>query len=81
MIGYAKTKYALLYTQIFQELYLQVNFNCGGCLQIHVTFLLVIFETEINTLKERQKEREPIRGDSQICQLLTCNIGSPISVL
>lgn len=30
----------LLYTQIFQELYYQADFNCGGRLPIHVTFML-----------------------------------------
>ena len=30
----------MLYTQIFQELYHQADFNCGGRLPIHVTFLL-----------------------------------------
>jgi type IV secretion system protein VirD4 len=30
----------MLYTQIFQELYYQADFNCGGRLPIHVTFLL-----------------------------------------
>lgn len=30
----------LLYTQIFQELYYQADFNCGGRLPIHVTLLL-----------------------------------------
>ncbi|MDD3416783.1 MAG: type IV secretory system conjugative DNA transfer family protein [Lachnospiraceae bacterium] len=30
----------LLYTQIFQELYYQADFNCGGALPIHVTFML-----------------------------------------
>lgn len=30
----------LLYTQIFQELYHQADFNCGGRLPIHVTFML-----------------------------------------
>lgn len=30
----------LLYTQIFQELYYQADFLCGGSLPIHVTFLL-----------------------------------------
>lgn len=30
----------LLYTQIFQELYYQADFNCGGRLPIHVTFVL-----------------------------------------
>lgn len=30
----------LLYTQIFQELYYQADFNYGGRLPIHVTFLL-----------------------------------------
>lgn len=29
-----------LYTQIFQELYYQADFNCGGRLPIHVTFML-----------------------------------------
>ena len=30
----------MLYTQIFQELYYQADFNCGGRLPIHVTFML-----------------------------------------
>ncbi len=30
----------MLYTQIFQELYYQADFNCGGALPIHVTFML-----------------------------------------
>lgn len=30
----------MLYTQIFQELYFQADFNCGGRLPIHVTFML-----------------------------------------
>lgn len=30
----------MLYTQIFQELYHQADFNCGGRLPIHVTFML-----------------------------------------
>ena len=30
----------LLYTQIFQELYYQADFNCGGRLPIHVSFIL-----------------------------------------
>lgn len=30
----------MLYTQIFQELYYQADFNCGGSLPIHVTFML-----------------------------------------
>ena len=30
----------MLYTQIFQELYYQADFHCGGRLPIHVTFLL-----------------------------------------
>ena len=30
----------LLYTQIFQELYYQADFHCGGRLPIHVTFML-----------------------------------------
>ena len=30
----------LLYTQIFQELYYQADFKCGGRLPIHVTFML-----------------------------------------
>lgn len=30
----------MLYTQIFQELYFQADFNCGGSLPIHVTFML-----------------------------------------
>lgn len=30
----------LLYTQIFQELYYQADFNCGGRLPVHVTFML-----------------------------------------
>ena len=30
----------LLYTQVFQELYYQADFNCGGRLPIHVTLLL-----------------------------------------
>lgn len=30
----------MLYTQIFQELYYQADFECGGKLPIHVTFLL-----------------------------------------
>lgn len=30
----------MLYTQIFQELYYQAGFNCGGRLPIHVTFML-----------------------------------------
>ncbi|SCP97755.1 type IV secretion system protein VirD4 [Anaerobium acetethylicum] len=30
----------ILYTQIFQELYYQADFNCGGRLPIHVTFML-----------------------------------------
>lgn len=30
----------LLYTQVFQELYYQADFHCGGSLPIHVTFLL-----------------------------------------
>lgn len=30
----------LLYTQIFQELYRQADFNCGGRLPIHVSFML-----------------------------------------
>ena len=29
----------MLYTQIFQELYYQADFNCGGRLPIHVTFM------------------------------------------
>ena len=29
-----------LYTQIFRELYYQADFNCGGRLPIHVTFML-----------------------------------------
>lgn len=30
----------MLYTQIFQELYYQADFNCGGRLPVHVTFML-----------------------------------------
>jgi type IV secretion system protein VirD4 len=30
----------MLYTQIFQELYYQADFNCGGRLPIHVSFML-----------------------------------------
>ena len=30
----------MLYTQVFQELYYQADFNCGGRLSIHVTFML-----------------------------------------
>ena len=30
----------MLYTQVFQELYYQADFNCGGRLPIHVTFML-----------------------------------------
>ena len=30
----------MLYTQIFQELFYQADFNCGGRLPIHVTFML-----------------------------------------
>ena len=30
----------MLYSQIFQELYYQADFNCGGRLPIHVSFLL-----------------------------------------
>ncbi len=30
----------MLYTQIFQELYYQADFNCGGRLPIHVTFMM-----------------------------------------
>lgn len=30
----------MLYTQIFQELYFQADFNCGGRLPIHVSFIL-----------------------------------------
>lgn len=30
----------MLYTQIFQELYYQADFTCGGRLPIHVTFML-----------------------------------------
>lgn len=30
----------MLYTQIFQELYYQADFHCGGRLPIHVTFML-----------------------------------------
>ena len=30
----------MLYTQIFQELYYQADFNCGGRLPIHVSFIL-----------------------------------------
>jgi type IV secretion system protein VirD4 len=30
----------MLYTQIFQELYRQADFHCGGRLPLHVTFLL-----------------------------------------
>ena len=30
----------LLYTQIFQELYYQADFKCGGRLPVHVTFML-----------------------------------------
>lgn len=30
----------MLYTQIFQELYYQADFHCGGSLPIHVTFML-----------------------------------------
>lgn len=30
----------MLYTQIFQELYYQADFNCGGRLPIHVVFML-----------------------------------------
>ncbi len=30
----------ILYTQIFQELYYQADFHCGGRLPIHVTFML-----------------------------------------
>ena len=30
----------LLYSQIFQELYYQADFNCGGRLPIHVTFMM-----------------------------------------
>ena len=30
----------MLYTQIFQELYYQADFNCGGRRPIHVTFML-----------------------------------------
>ncbi|MDD3040634.1 VirD4-like conjugal transfer protein, CD1115 family [Bacteroides sp.] len=30
----------MLYTQIFQELYYQADFNCGGRLPIHVTLML-----------------------------------------
>ena len=28
------------YTQIFQELYYQADFHCGGRLPVHVTFML-----------------------------------------
>ncbi len=30
----------MLYTQIFQELYYQADFHCGGRLPVHVTFML-----------------------------------------
>lgn len=30
----------MLYTQIFQELYYQADFNCGGRLPVHVAFML-----------------------------------------
>lgn len=30
----------MLYTQIFQELYFQADFHCGGRLPVHVTFML-----------------------------------------
>lgn len=30
----------MLYTQIFQELYYQADFNCGGSLPIHVTLMM-----------------------------------------
>ncbi len=30
----------MLYTQVFQELYYQADFNCGGRLPVHVIFLL-----------------------------------------
>ncbi|MCM1497901.1 MAG: type IV secretory system conjugative DNA transfer family protein [Clostridium sp.] len=30
----------MLYTQIFQELYYQADFSCGGRLPVHVTFML-----------------------------------------
>ena len=33
----------MLYTQIFQELYYQADFNCGGRLPIHVSFMLEEF--------------------------------------
>jgi len=44
----------MLYTQIFQELYYQADFKCGGRLPIHVTFMLDEFANGVtrSTVKE-----------------------------
>lgn len=37
----------MLYTQIFQELYYQADFVCGGRLPVHVTFMLDEFSNGV----------------------------------
>ncbi len=53
----------LLYTQIFQELYYQADFNCGGRLPIHVTFMMdefcnVALPNEFSSLISTMRGRE-----------------------
>ena len=47
----------MLYTQIFQELYYQADFNCGGRLPIHVTFMM-LGDTELSRRFSLQDEAE-----------------------
>ena len=58
----------MLYSQIFQELYYQADFNFGGRLPIHVTFMLdqfsnVALPDDYCSLLSTMRSREISRHD------------------
>ena len=60
----------MLYTQIFQELYYQADFNCGGRLPIHVTFMLdefanVALPDDFCSLLSTMRSREISSGETK----------------